>query len=257
MVIEWQKSSSIFLENEVCKDDIALIVISSCEQHARHLPVGTDAYIGEAIAYQASHLSKRRVFLLPAFNFGFSRHHLGFPGTLSVSQNLLVSFISDICNILEQSSVKQIVILNSHGGNQTSLQYAINENASNSLIKLVLIRYWDFISEEMNDIRDSPDGGIGHAGELETSLMEYLAPETVNTLEKNYPYKIIARDKWFSPDMFAKNRIYQFKHFKEYGDHGNVGDPKYASALKGEQIFNLIVKKISQFLDDFPFSQHI
>ena len=39
---------------------------------------------------------------------------------------------------------------------------------------LFLIRYWDLIAGKINRIRESKLGGMGHAGELETSIMEYL-----------------------------------------------------------------------------------
>lgn len=249
MLIKWNECISTDFDS-ISKDDIALIVVSSLEQHALHLPTGTDEYIGMAVAEGAAQKSKRKVYLMPSVNYGFSYHHLKFKGSVSIKQSNLIGVIKDIVKCTYASGFKNIVILNSHGGNMPALGVAVNELGTEGIGKIALIRYWDFIGEFVSQIRESELGGIGHAGEMETSLMLHIKPELVDK-SKLLGYKLAEGNKWHNPDMFAKNKVTIYKDFSEISPTGNVGIADFSNEQKGKAILEYTTNQISDFLDTF------
>ncbi|MET0500595.1 MAG: creatininase family protein [Candidatus Binatia bacterium] len=47
------------------------------------------------------------------------------------------------------------------------------------------LAYWDLVPELVMSLKKTQSSGMGHSGELETSLMLYLAPHLVN--QKDIP----------------------------------------------------------------------
>ncbi len=68
----------------------AIIVVASSEQHGPHLPEATDALIGEGLAVR---LAQRlgNALVAPVIRPGCSSHHLDFPGTISITPELLLA----------------------------------------------------------------------------------------------------------------------------------------------------------------------
>src|SRR5689334_17523468 len=70
----------------------AIIVAGSSEQHGPHLPEGTDSMIGEGLAVRLAH-KLGNALVAPVIRPGCSDHHLAFPGTVSISEDLLIKTI--------------------------------------------------------------------------------------------------------------------------------------------------------------------
>ena len=77
MLIEWKECLAPEFKN-ITEEDVAVVVVGSLEQHAKHLPVGTDAYLGMNVVKEAAKSARRRIFLLPPVTYGFSAHHMDF-----------------------------------------------------------------------------------------------------------------------------------------------------------------------------------
>src|SRR3989339_616701 len=76
--------------------------IGSTEQHGMHLPLFTDAFCGDVITNQvALHLGN--TFQAPTIRVGYSKTHLGFPGTISISQETLGKLLEEYCESLSHS----------------------------------------------------------------------------------------------------------------------------------------------------------
>jgi creatinine amidohydrolase/Fe(II)-dependent formamide hydrolase-like protein len=76
-------------------------------------------------------------------------------------------------------------------------------------------------------------------GELDTSLMLFLAPHLVN-ME-------LARDVDLTPSMLANYRPGHTRHLPP-GSPGSVGYPSLASAQKGERLYTFILERVSRCL---------
>lgn len=225
----------------------ALLCVGSCEQHSDYLPLGTDGLLGEAISRDAARKAGSDVLLLPVQPFGYSPHHRAFPGYVTVSQRAMFDYLVDVCRSVMDWTDK-LVIVNSHGGNQSCLQTVVNELGSAYGKRPVLVRYWDLVADTIDELRETEPGGMGHAGELEASLMMHYHPELVQ--EERFPDCSPARGTaWHHPDMFAKNKVYLYKPFDEYSDRGNIGQPGYASAGKGARIAEIITDRLAELID--------
>jgi creatinine amidohydrolase len=246
MLEEWYKMTSYEIgDGNKC---ITAFAVGSCEQHSEHLPVGTDGFLGDTILRAAAEQAKSKVLVLPTIKYGYSPHHRDFNGYVTLTQDTIKLLILDICNSIYSNGFEKILILNSHGGNQSALQTAVNELGETHETSPVLVRYWDLITDEILKIRETGPGGMGHAGELETSLMKHYFPTLVrrNKISEHNPAK---GSKWHNPDMFAKNSVYIYKPFNRYSEYGNIGQPQFATDEKGEKISRTIIKKLAELID--------
>lgn len=107
-------------------------------------------------------------------------------------------------------------------------------------VKVDLLSYWDFVSEETID-KLYPDAFTGwtleHAGVMETSLMLYLYPNLVdmNRVQDLAPADLHLYDIYpIIPERTPKS--------------GCLSSPKNASKEKGEILYNVCVEKISEAL---------
>ncbi len=77
-----------------------IVPVGSIEQHGYHLPLATDAFLGEALSRRlAEKLGKTLV--APVIRPGCSVHHMSFPGTLDVSPDTLIRVVKDVCFSLD------------------------------------------------------------------------------------------------------------------------------------------------------------
>lgn len=248
----WGNHTSAEIEAMDRQDTIVAMVAGSCEQHARHLPLNTDTILGEAVTKAAAEKSEKKVLLLPTIPYGFSKHHLKFTGSVSIEQEEMASVVATVFKTVHSYGFKNLLVVNSHGGNSVSLQYALNELGSKYGVKLIFAKYWDFAADYIqNKWRDSPVGGLGHAGEMETALMMYLAPELVRMGEiKDYKLPE-GGNNWFNADMFAKNSIVMYNDFNLYSPDGNVGLAQYATPEKGRELFEYCSSRMAELFNGF------
>jgi creatinine amidohydrolase len=218
---------------------VVLVPLGSLEQHGHHLPLNTDSAIVTALAEQLETLMPDKVLLLPTVWAGHSTHHLAFPGTVSLYQEHYKNAIIDVCTSLIKSGATRIFLFNGHGGNDLPVRYALREvktqNPDRKDLHVVFASYWSIAADTLRSIRESGPGGMGHACEMETSLMLHLHPELVD-MDK-------ARR-----DMLHGAPVYEVLDFHEISKTGTVGHPDLASAEKGARFFDGIIADCAAFL---------
>src|ERR671939_269900 len=72
----------------------AIVVAASSEQHGPHLPEATDALLGEELGARLAH-RLGDALVAPVIRPGCSEHHMGFPGTISISADTLMTLLDD------------------------------------------------------------------------------------------------------------------------------------------------------------------
>jgi creatinine amidohydrolase len=250
--------NNMFLYNltweEVARLDrrmIVLVPLGAVEQHSLHLPLGTDSIVGEAIARRLEAKLPDQVLVLPMTWLGCSRHHMDFAGSLTAEASTFIETGEQIVGSMAEHGFRSFLLLNSHGGNiaKISLMAEALRYRPGPHLKVVGVTYWDLIGEEIRSIRESPLGGMGHACELETSLMLATRPELVRRerSKADGPAKL---SRFEGRDMFAPRSISVTKTFKELTRHGGMGDPATASPEKGERIFAAVVDKLAQVVQE-------
>ncbi|MBI5394916.1 MAG: creatininase family protein [Verrucomicrobia bacterium] len=230
---------------------IVIFPLGSFEQHGPHLPLTTDSDIVTAIARAVERKRSGKILLLPTLWAGHSTHHLAFPGTLSVAQMPYIQLIVELCNSIASMGAKKVFLLNGHGGNDVPLRAALRELKSRfPKVRFVFASYWSLAMKTIKEVRESALGGIGHACEMETSLMLHLHPGRVKmALAKRDGSK--HTDPYRKIDIQHSRPVYFVSEFHEMSKTGTIGHPDLATAAKGRKFFNGIVTEVAAFVDAF------
>jgi len=163
----------------------------ACEQHGPHLPLITDTYFAENILIKTLEglPEEMPIWMLPSQSIGFSPEHQSFPGTLSLSANVLLSLVTDVGQQIASMGFKRLVFFNAHGG-QIGLLQAVSRQLRIQCPSLAVLPcfLWSGVPGLDNLLPDKEVEEGLHAALAETSLMLHMAEDLVRSdsyLEKN------------------------------------------------------------------------
>jgi creatinine amidohydrolase len=230
---------------------IVVFPTGSFEQHGPHLPFTTDTDIVSAIASGLERAMTDRVLLTPTLWPGLSTHHMHFPGTMDVPQAVYIQLITELGKSLTSMGAKKVFILNGHGGNDTPLRAALRElKTAVPHTRFVFASYWTLAAKILSEVRESDSGGMGHACEMETSVMLHLDPARVK-LDRAVRDGPPHTDPYRKADMQYGRPVFFVNEFHEVTQSGVMGHPDLASAEKGKRFLDGIVKEVAAFVDHY------
>ncbi|HZQ47445.1 MAG TPA: creatininase family protein [Verrucomicrobiae bacterium] len=242
----WPDVKKLKLANKV-----VMLPLGSFEQHGPHLPLTTDTDIVTAVATGVERKRPREILCLPTLWPGHSTHHLFFQGTMSVSQMPYIQLLVDLSRSIVNLGAKKVFLLNGHGGNDIPARAALRELKSEfPKTRFVFASYWSLAAKTITQIRESGPGGLGHACEMETSIMLHLCPNRVKMklAKRDGPRHT---DPYRKSDMQYGRPVYFVNEFHEISKSGVVGQPELASAQKGKRFLDGIVSEVTAFVDEF------
>jgi creatinine amidohydrolase len=234
-------------------DRIFVVPLGSLEQHGLHLPVFTDSMIVGHIADRVEELCSGRIVMLPVQWLGHSPHHRRF-GCVSLDLLPYIEMIRGMCRSLVGIGARRILLLNGHGGNDTPCRAALRELKSEfeSLRDLYIVyaAYWNLAAAEFTAIRESPIGGMGHACEMETSIMLNRHPTLVD-MSKAVRGGPGEERGYRTVDMLQGTPHFLIAEFDEFSASGVIGMPDFATAEKGAKFLEAAAQSVVRFLDQF------
>lgn len=239
--------------NEVAaldRDIPVVLNVAAIEQHGPHLPLETDAVIGDHFLQALEQKLGDRVLILPQVKVCCSEHHMDFAGTLSVRHETFLAYVGDILESVARHGFRNIVVFNSHGGNQAIGQVLLETfGTKHRNCRVAFLTWWRLAAKELGAIRESAFAGINHACEFETSLMLLGAPESVRTaLVSGMSY--VETHDWANADMILPARGALFRSMHEMsGGTGVVGDPSLATREKGQAITAAVVAQLANVVE--------
>lgn len=210
-----------------------LIPVGSVEEHGLHLPLGTDTFHAVEIARRVASL--RDLWVAPPLWYGLCRSTSDHPGTVGLRGTTLRLVLCDLIDSFYTQGMRKVIVLSGHGGgtHMAMIVDACEEMMTRHedlrcavLSVLELRKCWDDIVETPMD---------SHAGEVETSVIASIMPETVKgTSPEEYPC--------FPEYMIVRDK-------RRFWPGGVWGNPSKASPEKGRELLERSVKELCRLVD--------
>ncbi|MEM9278117.1 MAG: creatininase family protein [Pseudomonadota bacterium] len=232
-------------------DWIAVLPLGAHEQHGPHLPFETDTIIASGIACRLADAlgEDLPVTFLPAEPVGYSIEHMDYKGSKTLAFDQAVNKWTGIGEELASQGIRKMLLLNAHGGNSPLMTIVATELRVRCNMLCVATSWTRFIEAGKTIMAAEKAFGI-HGGDLETSVMLALAPDTVD-MEKAENFH-----------SFQQDLSQSAKHLRAYGPHafgwkiqdlnvkGVTGNASIATAEKGEAFLSEAVEGLKQLIAD-------
>jgi creatinine amidohydrolase len=224
-----------------------IIPLGSIEQHGPHLPLVTDTLFADVIADRIAD-KLGCTLVAPTIRPGCSEHHMNFPGTLTITSDLLAALTRAYCHSYAHHGFQKILVLPIHGGNFPTVARVVPEIARE--IPAQVVGYSDLVefAQAMDSIAatfgiTSPEAGI-HAGCSETSVVLAARPDLVRLDQ--------AQPGFVGDSAEVLNRLKPGSsgfamHLEEFSLLGVLGDPRRATVELGNALLEGLAERIAAY----------
>jgi creatinine amidohydrolase len=208
-----------------------IVPVGTTEQHGPHLPFGCDTIIVERLADDLS--ARFGVARTPPVEYGVHTPSPAHPGGAALRRRTLHRVMNELIESWEEGAgVTQFVILTAQASEQ-HLEALSTVRTDHATIQVIDVFALDFA-----DLVEDADAPV-HGGELDTSLLLFLAPDLVR-ME-------LSQDFALTQQWRRKYRPGQSRQLP-LGSPGSVGFPSLATAQKGMAIYTFMLDRISRCL---------
>ncbi len=168
--INWME----FREWVPAKIDIVLLPLGTIEAHGVTAN-GTDIIAPVAMAKEIA--PRVNAMIAPAIPYGFTGILDAYPGGFTVPEDVYRAYVRAVLFGLAKNKFKNIILLNGHGGGQTSILSGLTQEVGReTTTRILVVNWWSFCSDVTLEVYGE-DGG--HAGENETAYMMAVDPSLV------------------------------------------------------------------------------
>ena len=218
-------------------EKVILIPIGHTEQHGYHSPLSTDTIIVNAIARGTAKAAPDQAATLPVFPYGVSTHRRSFPGTFNVGGRAFEDFWLAVVDTLVVQGFTRFYLLSGHGGNSSFLVNVV-KYAGEKYPRIFCATAFLYLSgpkgvRALEEKRQSAIGGMGHACELETSLVLHLRPELIH-LERAVDETDFITTPSYYMDWIEGGALVANPPWEDDTRTGAYGAGSLATAEKGE-----------------------
>ncbi|KPK83778.1 MAG: amidase [Bacteroides sp. SM23_62_1] len=221
--------------------NLAVLPWAATEAHNYHLPYSADVIEANRISEGAAGLAWDRgakIVVLPTIPIGVNTGQRDIKLDLNLNPSTQAIILRDIVDVLDHHGIFKLLIMNSHGGND--FKQMIRElNVQYPGMLLTTCNFWQAL--KLDEYFDEPGD---HAGEMETSLLMYLAPDLVlplNKAGKGHARKIKIKS-------FHEGWAWAERKWSKVTEDTGIGNPSKATAEKGKRYFDDLVKKIGDLM---------
>ena len=246
-----KQARAVLLENltwdeaeRVLTPDAVIVIPLGAEskEHGRHLQLNNDFLMAEYFKHRILAAAPKGVIVAPTINYSFYPAFLEYPGSTSLSMETARAMITEIVQSLARYGPRRFYILNTGISTLKPLAQAAAELAKDD----ILLRYTDLTKEDPVEKKLRQSGGT-HADEIETSMMLYIAPESVQM-------KKAVRD--LNPTQ-AGGLTRDRKGKGTYSPTGAWGDPTLATREKGQAVVESLLTTILKEIDDLSRAEYV
>ena len=201
---------------------------ASAKEHGPHLRLNNDEVLASYFAMRV--LEQADVVVAPPVTYSYYPAFVEYPGSTSLRPETARDLVVDVVRSLAHHGPRRFYVLNTGVSTVRPLEAAQEQLAADG----VTLTFTDIIAAgkaACDEVEEQPEGT--HADEIETSMMLFLAPWTVDMSKatKDFP-----KGKGpLSPDPALGERC---------SPSGIYGDATLATRAKGEKLVECVVKSI-------------
>lgn len=221
----------------------AILPLAAVEQHGPHLPLSMDADHADELAIRVAR-ELGDALVLPTVRVGYSPHHLGFPGTLSLRASTLEAICTDYGASLAHSGFSTLVLFSGHIGNYPVMrEFEARIAAALAPLTVIVFTGSQAILDAWRAAAQPSGHGDsvgGHADIAETSIMLALHPERVR-IDRLVPGYQVSTDDALVAHMLDVG-------LKALSPNGILGNPIGAVPEIGHACLDAVTGLIADFV---------
>lgn len=222
------------------KIEVAVLPWGATEAHNYHLPYATDNYQIEAIAAEAgkrAYEKGSKLMVFPNIPFGVNTGQSDIFLDVNLNPSTQLAILADIIEMLHRQGVYKLILLNGHGGN--NFKPMLRELGLKYPDMFLLTTNFFDVVDKYEFFEEKGD----HADEMETSLMLHLEPELVLPLEEAGN----GAEKSSKITGIKEGWAWAERKWSLVTADTGIGNPKKATKEKGQQFFEAVCEKLSDF----------
>ena len=238
------------------RSDIALIPVGATEQHGPHLPLYVDT--GWAVGMAEGAAERADALIAPPVHYGWGPHHMAYPGTITLRADTLQQLCLDIGESLIYHGFKRLVFINGNRvANLPPMETAVSKLRFRSGAFAAVADAGLIAKAAVHAVCDSPEGGLGHAGESETAYTLYRNPDFVDMslaadLERHQGRFGLSHkplEPPFDGDSVYVPRTDTDMRRSTQATQGIAGSASLATREKGERIHEILSDALVDFIE--------
>lgn len=215
----------------LARDPRLILPVGALVQHGPHLPLGANTFITERVAEEVSR--RCGILLAPGFDYGvWNPGKESYAGSTGIERKTLHRALNELLAKWEDHGIREFILLTAYQQEPhlDALLMAMTSSAVTTVVNLFTI--------DVGNLLDASPLSE-HGGELETSLMLYLAPSLVQT---DQAADVVADSRTYR--RYAQGRVAT----PPPGSRGTLGFPSRASEEKGRAVFFRYVESLVEIL---------
>ena len=214
--MRWEELSVPEIEQLDRDRTVLILPLGSVEQHGRHMPVGTDTMLATSISPRGSRPPRRaqsRCCRRPGT--ASLRIICALPGPSRFRAETMMAVVEDIVASVVAHGFRRFVVLNGHGGNSAFIDVLASTLGHRfyGQARIASLTYFQLAATAIAKLRKSKPGGMGHACEFETAMMQHIRPELVkiDRAKVTYPDPGSRLSQHRSSRRLAGSRLSRFR----------------------------------------------
>jgi creatinine amidohydrolase len=227
------------IAGQLTKNPLVILPAGSVEQHAAHLPTGTDIFAANVISHAVA--ERMDGLVLPGGPLGVTPMHMPYAGTISLSPDTYMRLVKETCISTAQHGAKELLILNWHEGNSAPLAIAAESLHREHGMSVVTVHAC-YVAAEMYGPQCN---GLTHGGEIEALAVLAYRPDLVHLdridrgSDRSLGHKMdkLRRTPTFQPVL---------TDIRSIAPTGWYGTPEHATIEKAERMLNDIADAIAK-----------
>ncbi|MGU3629392.1 creatininase family protein, partial [Comamonas sp. C24C] len=174
------------------------------------------------------------VLFLPPQNIGFSVEHTNYAGTLSLQPATLIALWTELGACVARAGIRKLLLLNGHGGQVSVMDIVARELRIRHDLLVYSASWFGLVDDAANQQFCAHEHRFGiHGGEVETSMLLHLAPETVH-MERAQNFASSSEQRAGKYHFIGNGRSAKLGWaIEDYNPAGAVGNSAAATAERG------------------------